>query len=87
MIGSDAYPLPLIQLHVAWFSESDDARHTTLGNIAWFTGSKVRMSSNSAVSILKVNILLVQNGRKYIAYIYHMIKQLLTYVSVDMKYY
>ena len=29
-------------------------------------------------------VLMVQNGRKCIRYIYYIIKQLLTYVSVDM---
>ena len=32
-------------------------------------------------------VLIVQNGRKYIIYIYYIIKQLLTYVSVDMECY
>ena len=32
-------------------------------------------------------ILMVKNGRKCITYIYHIIKQLLTYVSVDMECY
>ena len=32
-------------------------------------------------------VLMVQNGRKCISYIYYMIKQLLTYVSVDMQCY
>ena len=30
-------------------------------------------------------VFMVQNGRKYITYINYVIKQLLTYVSVDMK--
>ena len=30
-------------------------------------------------------VLIVQNGRKYITYIYYIIKQLLTYVSIDME--
>ena len=30
-------------------------------------------------------VLMVQNGRKCITYIYYIIKQLLTYVSVDME--
>ena len=32
-------------------------------------------------------VLMVQNGSKCITYIYYIIKQLLTYVSVDMEYY
>ena len=32
-------------------------------------------------------VLVVQNGRKFITYIYYIIKQLLTYVSVDMECY
>ena len=32
-------------------------------------------------------VLMVQNGRKCIKYIYHIIKQSLTYVSVDMERY
>ena len=30
-------------------------------------------------------VLMVRNGRKFITYIYYIIKQLLTYVSVDMQ--
>ena len=36
---------------------------------------------------VKSMVLIVQNGRKCITYIYYIIKQLLTYVSVDMEYY
>ena len=32
-------------------------------------------------------VLMVQNGRECITYIYYIIKQLLTYVSVDMECY
>ena len=36
---------------------------------------------------VKSMVLMVQNGRKYITYIYYIIKQLLTYVSVDRGFY
>ena len=48
LIGSDAYPLPLIQLHVAWFAGREVAKHMARDNIAWLTGSDVRTSGNFA---------------------------------------
>ena len=45
--------------------------------------SQVILHDQSVTSM----VLMVQNGRKYITYIYYIIKQLLTYVSVDMECY
>ena len=38
-------------------------------------------------SFITSMLLMVQNGRKCITYMYYIIKQLLTYVSVDMECY
>ena len=46
LIGTDAYQLLLIQLHVIWFSGSDVTNHTTTwSNFAWIAGSDVSTSS------------------------------------------
>ena len=87
LIGPDAYPLESIKLHIAWFAGCDVAKHTARGNIAWLTGSDVRTSSNIARSTVTSMVLMVLNGRKGITYIYYIIKQLLTNVSVDMECY
>ena len=45
--------------------------------------SQVISHNSSAMSM----VLMVQNGRRYITNIYYIIKQLLTYVLVDMEFY
>ena len=55
MIGPDAYPLESIKLHITWFAGRDVAKYTARGNIAWLTGSDVRMSSHFAESIRNGN--------------------------------
>ena len=54
-------------------------------NIACLTGSDIRTSSYFA-SITSM-VFMVLNGKKYITYIYYILKQLLRYVTVDMECY
>ena len=84
LIGPDAYPLESIKLHIAWFAGHDVAKYTARGNIDRLTGSDVKrqvISHDPSVT----STFYGQNGRKCITYIYYIIKQLLTYVSVDME--
>ena len=39
LIGTDAYPLESIKLHIAWFAGRDVTKHMARGNIAWLKGS------------------------------------------------
>ena len=62
-------------------------KHTARGNSAWLTGSDVECQVISHDPSVTSMVLMVLNGRKCITYIYYIIKQLLTYVSVDMECY
>ena len=87
LIGPDAYPLESIKLHIAWFAGRDVAKHTARGNIAWLrevTSERQVISHDPSVTSMVLMALIVW---KCITYIYFIIKQLLTYVLVDMECY
>ena len=87
LIGPDAYQLPVIILHIAWFADVmlQSIRHEIiLHGLREVTSERQVILHDPSVTSEVLTVKSVENCIKYINYI---IKQLLTYVSVDMEYY
>ena len=69
------------------FAGHDVAKHAKRGNNAWLMGSTSECQVISHDPSVTSMVLMVKNGRNCMTYYYFMIKQLLTYISVDMKCY
>ena len=87
LIGSNAYPLPLINYMSHDLSKvtlKSTTHEVILHGLRETTSERRVISHDPAVTSM---ILMVQKGRKCITYIYYIIKQLLTYGLVDIECY